>query len=226
MSSDATTASPAWRHDSTVFRAFTASLASGDDAAWHSLFVEWYKPLVRLAGKLAGQSLPAEDWEDPVCEAVSQLGYALKTNPLRFDSAPAMYGWLATVVRRRTVDAIRRRTGRTQRYQLVPLPEEGLGEMPSSALVEREEPDDGDEVDLPCARLLRDLVEALPVRDREIFLKMEPDDALAKRYGLTTQQVADIRYKRTKTLKRQIEESEEGRAIIGGANHRRGAKNG
>jgi hypothetical protein len=78
--------------------------------------------------------------------------------------------------------------------------------------------DDESETDLPCAQLLRILVEALPIRDQEIFLKMETDDVLAKRYELTTQQVADIRYKRTRTLKRQVETSDEGMTTIGGAN--------
>jgi DNA-directed RNA polymerase specialized sigma24 family protein len=218
MTSDATAALPAWRHDSAEFAVFTRGLALGEDSAWHALFDEWYLPLVRLVGKLAGTQLPVAEWEDRVCEAVSHLAQVLRDNPSSFDSASKMHGWLATVARRRTVDAIRRRTGRAQRYQLVPIPEEGSGKMVPSALIEHSGLDDESETDLPCAQLLRILVEALPIRDQEIFLKMETDDVLAKRYELTTQQVADIRYKRTRTLKRQVETSDEGMTTIGGAN--------
>lgn len=209
MSSDATAASPAWQHDPTVFSSFTADLAVGDDAAWQSLFDECYQRLVRLAGQKAGSQLPSGDWEDPACEAIERLADALQTDPKKFKAAPEMFAWLATVTRRRTVEAIRRRSGRAQRYQLVPIPVEGSGAITPEALVQRVQAD-VDGVESPLEQQLRALLQKLSVRDQEILLKTATDDALAKRYNLTTQQVADIRYKRTCTLKRQVAAGEKG----------------
>ena len=209
MSSDATAALPGRRHDPNVFSLFMADLARGDEAAWQSLFDGGYQRLVRLAGQKAGAHLPSGDWEDPACEAIERLADALQSDPHKFKTAPEMFAWLATVTRRRTVEAIRRRSGRAQRYQLVPIPEEGSRAITPESLVQRVQAD-VDVVESPLEQQLRDLLKKLSVRDQEILLKTATDDVLATRYNLTTQQVADIRYKRTCTLKRQVAKSEEG----------------
>ena len=224
MSSDTTAALPAWQHDPIVFSRFVAELAAGDGAAWQSLYEEWYQRLVRLAAQKAGARLPPDDYEDPASEAIERLSDALQVNPAGFRSSSEMFGWLTTVTRRRTIEAIRRRSGRVHRYQLVPLPEEGTGEIAPMALVQRVQID-VDDAELPCEQVLRDLVQKLSVRDQEIFLKTESDDVLAYRYDVTTQQIADIRYKRARALKRQVERSDEGVAILRGPTPQEGVHN-